>query len=95
MQLTKENIYSIARLARLKVSEQEIQPMCDKLSHILDWVELLKEVNTDQVEPMTSVHVESMPIREDVVNDGKIEKDILQNGPETQFDMFVVPKVVE
>lgn len=95
MMLTPETIKKIGRLARLKINDNDIEPLCQDLSHILDWVAQLDEVNAQDVEPMTSVNIESMPMRQDAVNDGQIAGEILKNAPDAQMNMFVVPRVVE
>jgi aspartyl-tRNA(Asn)/glutamyl-tRNA(Gln) amidotransferase subunit C len=85
----------IATLARIKLPETEQDRIAGELSHILTWIEQLSEVNTDGVEPMTSVVAMTMPMREDVVSDGDRVEDILANAPEQAHGFFVVPKVVE
>jgi aspartyl-tRNA(Asn)/glutamyl-tRNA(Gln) amidotransferase subunit C len=66
-----------------------------ELNAMLDFVELLSEVNVDGVEPMTSVTPMEMKKRLDVVNDGEIADDVVRNAPDTVNHFFVVPKVVE
>lgn len=96
MELTRENILTIARLARLKIPEERVEPYRQDLTHILKWIDQLNELHIQEVEPMFSVFLDEMPRREDVVADGGIVKDIVSNAPGgAQFDMFVVPKVVE
>ena len=94
MQLTTENIHNIARLARLKVKEENIDALCQDLSHILDWVEQLNELDTKNVEPMSSVNLEAMPMRSDIVTDGKKTQEILQNARlcEANIHSFGVPE---
>jgi aspartyl-tRNA(Asn)/glutamyl-tRNA(Gln) amidotransferase subunit C len=96
MELTCENIKKVAHLARLKMSDEKIEVMRQNLSHILDWIELLNEVDVKNVEPMYGVNQSEMRRRDDKVTDGGYAKDIVANAPGgAQFDMFVVPKVVE
>ncbi len=96
MELTRENIIKVAHLARLEVPDERLEPLRQSLSQILDWIEMLNEVNVDGVEPMFSVNQEQMRRREDVVTDGGYAKDIVANAPGgAQYDMFSVPKVVE
>jgi aspartyl-tRNA(Asn)/glutamyl-tRNA(Gln) amidotransferase subunit C len=85
----------IAMLARIKLPETEQDRIAGELSHIMTWIELLSEVDTDGVAPMASVVAMTMPLREDVVTDGKRVEDILANAPEQAHGFFVVPKVVE
>ena len=95
MQLTKENINKIARLARLRIEDTEVPAITERLGKILGWVEQLEEINTDNIEPMVAVNLLQMPRRDDVVDDGNLQSAILQNAPEKEFVMFAVPKVVE
>ena len=95
MHLTEENIHTIARLARLKVKDEEVESLRQDLENILDWVEHLSEIDTSNVAPMTSVNLIQMVQRQDKVTEGNIASEILANAPDQQYDMFAVPKVVE
>ncbi len=70
MSIDQATIHKVARLARLRVTEDEEKMMEDRLTRIFAWIEQLREVKTDEVEPMYSVHLEQMPQRADVVADG-------------------------
>jgi aspartyl-tRNA(Asn)/glutamyl-tRNA(Gln) amidotransferase subunit C len=85
----------IATLARIRLSEAELEPLAAELSGILDWVEQLKEIDTTDVPPMTSVAEMGLPMRDDQVIDGSNRDAILGNAPRTEKGFFVVPKVVE
>jgi aspartyl-tRNA(Asn)/glutamyl-tRNA(Gln) amidotransferase subunit C len=105
MALDKEAVAHIAALARIRLGEPELEPLAAELSHILDWVEQLGEVDTSDVAPMTSVAATLLPMREDVVTDGDCQGAILANAPQSAPDgsnrggpqrgFFAVPKVVE
>ncbi len=96
MSVDTETVRRIARLARIRISDEELEPLARELSTILQWVTQLNEVDTDNVPPMTSVE-EDMPMkkRKDVVTDGDCVEDILANAPAREGNFFVVPKVVE
>jgi aspartyl-tRNA(Asn)/glutamyl-tRNA(Gln) amidotransferase subunit C len=93
--LDEATVARIARLARIAVPAEELAPLATELSHILEWIEQLNEVDTDGVQPMTSVAAMKLAWREDRVTDGGRPEDILANAPERQDGYFVVPKVVE
>jgi aspartyl-tRNA(Asn)/glutamyl-tRNA(Gln) amidotransferase subunit C len=93
--LDEATVARIARLARIAVPEEELAPLATELSHILEWIEQLNEVDTDGVAPMTSVAAMQLAWRADAVTDGGRPEDILANAPERQGGWFVVPKVVE
>ncbi len=96
--MDKITIKGIAKLARIKVSEDELAGLSDDLTNIFDWIEQLNEVNTDNVSPMTSVIDMLMPSRIDEVNDGGDAERVLQNAPDRPNDgrnFYTVPKVIE
>jgi len=105
MSLDKDAVARIARLARLKVPEEELGPLAGELSGILAWIEQLSEVDTANVEPMSSVSEITLPMRQDKVTDGGIAGKILANAPggavyvdpsdKNAGGFFAVPKVVE
>ncbi len=95
MALDKSAVAHIARLARIRVADGELDALAAELSHILAWVEQLAEVDTDDVQPMASVAAMRLPMREDVVTDGDCRDAILKNAPQAARGFFAVPKVVE
>ena len=95
MSVDAQTVRRIAHLARIGVEESEIPHLQVELNAMLAFVEQLKEVDVEGVEPMTSVTPMAMKKRADVVDDGDIADDIVKNAPETQDHFFLVPKVVE
>jgi aspartyl-tRNA(Asn)/glutamyl-tRNA(Gln) amidotransferase subunit C len=95
MALDKATVAHIAALARIRLSEAELDPLVDELSHILTWMEQLNEVDTSGVAPMASVAAAGLTMREDEVTDGRRRGEILSNAPRTARGFFVVPKVIE
>lgn len=95
MALDKATVAHIAALARIRLSEAELEPLTDELSQILNWVEQLNEVDTSTVEPMASVAASALPMGEDRVTDGNCREAILGNAPRTARGFFAVPKVIE
>ena len=95
MSLDKATVTKIAHLARMKLSEDRLDHMVGELNNILDWVETLKQVDTEDVLPMTSAVRHSLRMREDKVTDGGYVDRILANAPDAEDGFFTVPKVVE
>lgn len=95
MHVDEKTVRRIARLARIKITDQEAAGLESELSAILDWVEQLDEVDTHGVEPMTRVVPISLKQREDIVKDGEKADEIVANAPMREDGFFVVPKVVE
>ena len=95
MLLDKQAVAKIARLARIAVTDDEKEHYANEISGILQWMEQLNEVNTDNVPQMTSVAAIALPWREDVVTDGNQQEAIIKNAPQSDYGCFVVPKVME
>ncbi len=95
MSVDKKTVSKVARLARIAVPEERLEPMAKELNTILAWIEQLNEVDVEGVEPMTTPVAMELPMREDVVTDGNIRDQVLANAPRTEDGFFVVPKVVE
>ena len=95
MPVSNEQVRHIAKLARIAMSDEEIERLAPELNNILGWIEQLGEVNTDGVEPLTAVIDLKLRLRDDVVNDGNIRDAVLANAPEAQHGFFAVPKVIE
>jgi len=95
MSVTNEDVRHIAKLARLAMSDNEIEAMVPELNSILGWVEQLSEVDTDGVEPLTAVIPNTLRLREDKVTDGDCRDDLLANAPVAEHGFFAVPKVIE
>jgi aspartyl-tRNA(Asn)/glutamyl-tRNA(Gln) amidotransferase subunit C len=95
MSLDKATIARIAKLARIRVAEDELDPLARELSNIFGWIEQLDEVETEGVEPMTSAVEKTLARREDAVTDGDCRDKVLANAPVTTEGYFVVPKVIE
>ena len=85
----------LSKLSRLKVNESSVKELIKDLNQIIGFIDQLNEVNTENIEPLSSVTGHQLPLRKDQVTDGKISKIILENAPEKISDYFVVPKVVE
>lgn len=95
MAIDKATVYGIAKLARIRIDEAEADSLVGEIGNILDWVEQLGEVDTEGVQPMTSVVEMRLPLRADEVTDGGRPDDVVANAPEKAHGFFVVPKVVE
>ena len=89
------DVKNVANLARLALDEDRAPALEAELNGILSFVEQLSEVDTDGVEPMTSVVAMTQRLRQDVVTDGDKADSVLANAPDRVADFFAVPKVVE
>ena len=100
MSVDKETVAKIASLARIKMTDEELERMAPELNGILNWVEQLGEVDTSNIEPMTAVIPNNLRLRADEVNadpltGGDRRDDILANAPAAEHGFFGVPKVIE
>lgn len=93
--IDEKTVTKIAKLSRIRIADNEKAHYAKEISTIIGWLEQLAEVNTDNVPQLTSVVESRLPRREDVVTDGGYAKEVTSNAPKSEFDCFVVPKVVD
>ena len=90
-----DTLKKLGKLSRIPIDEAGSNKLMEDLNKIIGFIEQLNEVDTNQVKPLSSVTGHNLPIREDVVNDGNKNNDVLENAPEMKSGYFVVPKVIE
>jgi aspartyl-tRNA(Asn)/glutamyl-tRNA(Gln) amidotransferase subunit C len=95
MSLDAAAVARIARLARIRLNEDERIALAAELSHVLGWVEALQAVDTEGVEPMTSVVGARQRLRPDIAVETGGNEDVLANATDSIAGFFTVPKVVE
>jgi aspartyl-tRNA(Asn)/glutamyl-tRNA(Gln) amidotransferase subunit C len=95
MQVDEALVRHIARLARMKIEDEQVKPLERELTAILGWVEQLNGIDTSGVAPLSGAAAMKMALRADVVTDGGYPEDIVRNAPLSEDNFFVVPKVVE
>ena len=95
MSLDKATVTGIARLARIRMSDDDLEKLGAELAAILGWVERLEEVDVSGVSPMTGVVETRLRGRADTVTGGARAAEILDNAPRSEAGFFVVPRVVE
>lgn len=95
MAIDVATVRKVARLSRIAEPESALPALAEQLNGILQWIEQLGEVDTDGVEPLTSVVAQALPLRDDVVTECGDPAKVLANAPKSASGFFVVPKVVE
>ncbi len=95
MALDQKTVKRIAWLARIRLEDAEVESMSHELTRIIDWVEQLAEVDTEDVAPMTSVVALELRRRADLVTEGGDLEPIVGNAPDQAQGFFAVPKVLE
>lgn len=93
MKIEKSTIEKIAHLARLEFDEGSAEKMSQDMSQILNWVEQLNELDTSDVEPLTTMSSEINVMREDKIGNQLSHEKALLNAPRKDSEYFRVPKV--
>lgn len=92
--INEELIDQLAHLSRLEFSTEEKQKILNDLNRILDYIDQLNELNTDNVEPLIYLAPNQNILRDDVVNETLKKEDALANAPKKDSDYFRVPKII-
>ena len=95
MSIDKNKVKKVAKLSRIRLDENKLDLLSKDLASILNFVDQLNKLNTDKIEPLTSILEKTLEVRDDEVKDGKIRDQILKNSPEKNEEFFIVPKVIE
>ena len=99
--ITQESLKKTARLAKLRFNDHDIKLYTAQLGSIMDMIERLQEVDTNGIEPLSSVHEMSMWMRDDIVTEENLDSTLFLNLPgkdasfAKEIKCFIVPKVVE
>lgn len=95
MALDPEAVAKVARLARIEIAPERLAPLALELDGIMAWIDRLREMDTDNVAPMTSAVEMDLRWRDDRVDDGDCREAVLANAPEEKMGFFTVPKIIE
>ena len=95
MSIDKDTVKHISKLARISLDEKKVDSLSKDLTSIMRFIEKLNKLNTEKINPLTSIINASLKSRKDEAKDGKIRDQILKNSPEKNEEFFVVPKVIE
>ena len=95
MSIDKNQVKKVAKLSRISLDDNKLESLSKDLASILNFVEQLNKLDTEQTEPLTSIVDKKLEPRNDKINDGKIKDQILKNSPDKNEEFFIVPKVVE
>ena len=95
MTINLKTIKHISKLSRISVEESKAKKLAGDLNSIFDFIEKLNELDTENIEPLTSVAEITLKLRSDEVKSENIREQILKNSPDENEDFFVVPRVVE
>ena len=95
MALTRQEVEKVATLARLKLSEEELQRFTKELGAIVEYIEKINELDTSAVEPMAHALAEENFYREDEVGQSLPGQEALKNAPAQSEGCFKVPRIIE
>ena len=95
MTIDLKTVKHISKLSRISIDEEKAKKLSKDLNSIFKFIEKLNELDTKNVEPLTSIVEKNLKLRKDQIQSKNIREDILKNSPESNKDFFVVPKVVE
>ena len=95
MAVTKSDVYYVAELARLELGEDEAKQLNKDMNQILEYMELLGEIDTSDIEPLKHVTELRAPMRKDVAKEPLNHDEALKNAPDADSDYFRVPKIIE
>ncbi|MFA6709203.1 MAG: Asp-tRNA(Asn)/Glu-tRNA(Gln) amidotransferase subunit GatC [Fusobacterium sp.] len=94
MALTKEEVLNVAKLARLEFSPEEIEKYQKELNDILNYIDMLDEVDVSETTGLSQVNDDVNNLREDVIKDSLSVEEALSNAPESIDGSLIVPKVM-
>ena len=95
MTIDLKTVKHISKLSRISLDEEKAKKLETDLNSIFKWIEQLNELNTEKVEPLSSIVDTKLRLRKDEIKSKNIRDEILKNSPGENKDFFVVPKVVE
>ena len=95
MTIDLKTVKHISKLSRISIDDEKAKKLEKDLNAIFKWIEQLNQLNTEKVEPLTSIAETTLRFRKDQIETENIRDDILKNSPKDNKDYFVVPKVVE
>ena len=95
MSIDLKTLKHISKLSRISLDDQKAKKLEKDLNAIFKWIEQLNKLNTDNVEPLTSVAETTLKLRVDEVKSKDLREQVIKNSPKDNEDYFVVPKVIE
>lgn len=95
--VTKEEVLHVAKLARLAFNEEELQTLTTELNSVIGYIDQLKEVNVDGIEPLENLNesMEENAMRGDIEQPSLPVAEALKNAPKSGDGYFLVPKVLQ
>jgi aspartyl-tRNA(Asn)/glutamyl-tRNA(Gln) amidotransferase subunit C len=95
MEFDKNSTLKLAKLARLSLNDKQLDSLEKDLTSIVSFIDQLKEINTDKIDPTSNSLNQDLVLRDDIVENKLSNEDLLRNVPDSELGFFVVPKVIE
>ena len=95
MSIDQKTVKYISKLARISINEKKAKNLANDLTNIFKFIEKLNKLDTNNIEPLTSIAETKLYLREDKIKESNIRDQILKNSPQKNKEFFVVPKVIE
>jgi aspartyl-tRNA(Asn)/glutamyl-tRNA(Gln) amidotransferase subunit C len=95
MSVSLDDINKVAKLARIDISEQEINTVTDGINSVLSLIDKMQTVDTDNIEPLANPHDATQRLRDDVVTTHNEREKLMANAPAAEQGLFLVPKVID
>ena len=95
MQITNELVSYVANLSRIKLDEDEVAEMQSQMSEIVNYMDILNQLDTENIEPLSHIFSTTNGRREDEVRASYEREEIVKNPPAHTEEAFIVPKTVD
>jgi len=93
--ISKEEINHIAKLSKIKLNEKEIEDFSKEFTETLEYLEIIKEVDLEGVEPTYFINTNKNPLREDIVEESLPLEEVIKNAPDEKYGYFKLPNVMD
>ena len=95
MEFDKDSLYKLGKLSKIQIDESKLKSLSSDLASIIKFIDRLKSIDTENVDPTSNSLDQSLVMREDIASDVNTADEILENAPQKELDFFSVPKVIE
>ena len=95
MKFDKGSLYKLGKLSKIQIDESKLKSLSSDLGSIIEFIDRLKSIDTENVDPTSNSLDQSLVMREDIASDVNTANEILENAPQKELDFFSVPKVIE
>ncbi len=95
MEFDKNSLLKLGKLSKIKIDDNKLSSLSKDLGSILNFIDRLQSLDTEEVDPTSNSLDQSLVMRDDIAIDKNSANEILENAPEKELDFFSVPKVIE